>query len=74
MTGLSYTAPAGIEEIERAIIAADFVLVPVTASIFDLSAVRTTVDICREQDKSFAFVLSREHPQRSKLNDLRSRI
>ena len=40
------TPPSGMDEIGRAIEAADFVLVPVQASAFDLAAVRPVVAAC----------------------------
>jgi chromosome partitioning protein len=61
------TAPAGLDQIERAIEAADFVLVPVQASAFDLSAIRPVVAICQEQSKPFAFAISRENTHRKAL-------
>jgi chromosome partitioning protein len=62
------TPPLGLDEISRAIEAADFVLIPVQASVFDLAAVRPVVAACAELHKPFAFVLTREHPRRVALN------
>ena len=63
------TPPSGMDEIARAIEAADFVLVPVQASAFDLAAVRPVVAACQAFDKPFAFVLTREHARREALNN-----
>jgi chromosome partitioning protein len=63
------TAPAGLDQITRAIQAADFVLIPIRASFYDLAAVREAVTICEEQHKPFAFVLNALQPQRAKLNE-----
>jgi chromosome partitioning protein len=62
------TPPSGMDQIGRAIEAADFVLVPVQASAFDLAAVRPVVAACEALGKPFAFVLTREHPRREALN------
>lgn len=62
------TPASGFDVIERAIIAADFVLIPVQASVFDLSAVRPVAELCGDHNKPFAFVLTREQPRRDKLN------
>lgn len=62
------TAPSAMEQIERAIEAANFVLIPVTASAFDLMAARAIVDLCKDHDKPFAFVLNRQNARRDALN------
>jgi chromosome partitioning protein len=62
------TAPSDIDQIERAIMAADLCLIPVSASAFDLVAARTVVELCGEHRRRFAFVLNRENPQRRTLN------
>jgi chromosome partitioning protein len=62
------TPPSGMDEISRAIEAADFVLIPVQASVFDLAAVRPVVAACEELAKPFAFVLTRVTPRRAALN------
>ena len=62
------TAPSSMDQIELAIEAADFVLIPVTSSAFDLMAARSIVDICKEHDKPFAFVLNRQNARRDALN------
>jgi len=62
------TAPSPIEQIELAIVAADFVLIPVAASAFDLMAARAVVELCGEHEKPFAFVLNRENARRELMN------
>ena len=62
------TAPSSLEQIERAIETADFVLIPVTASAFDLMAARAVVTLCKDHNKAFAFVLNRQNARREVLN------
>jgi chromosome partitioning protein len=62
------TAPGDIHQIDRAIMACDLCLIPVSASAFDLVAARTVVALCGEHDRRFAFVLNRENPRRGILN------
>jgi chromosome partitioning protein len=62
------TAPAMMEQVELAIEAADFVLIPVLASAFDLMAARAVVSLCGDHAKHFAFVLNRENPRREIMN------
>lgn len=50
------TSPLGMDRIEEAISAADGVLIPVRASVFDADAVRAVTDICKDMRKPFAFV------------------
>jgi chromosome partitioning protein len=50
--------PAGMDLIEQSIVIADFVLVPVKASIFDVNSIDAVVEMCKEHDKLFAFVMS----------------
>lgn len=57
------TPPAMIDRIEAAIVAADFVLVPVRTSVFDVDAVEPVVDLCRTYAKPFAFVASQADPR-----------
>jgi chromosome partitioning protein len=57
------TPPAMIDRIEAAIVAADFVLVPVRASVFDVDAVQPVVELCHTYVKPFAFVLSQADPK-----------
>jgi chromosome partitioning protein len=62
------TAPAMLEQLEMAIEAADFVLIPVLASALDLIAARGVVSLCQERGVSFAFMLNRENSRREVLN------
>lgn len=62
------TSPSSLELIEQAICVADFVLIPVTSSAFDLMAARSVVDLCKEHSKPFAFVLNRQNARRDVLN------
>jgi chromosome partitioning protein len=62
------TAPAMLEQLELAIEAADFVLIPVLASALDLIAARGVVSLCQEQGKGFAFMINRENGRREMLN------
>jgi len=62
------TAPALMEQVALAIEAADFVLIPVLASAFDLMAARAVVSLCGDHAKHFAFVLIRENPRREIMN------
>jgi chromosome partitioning protein len=57
------TVPAMMAHIRRAIEAADFVLVPVEASVFTLHAVQPVIGMCREHDVPFAFVLNDVDPE-----------
>jgi chromosome partitioning protein len=50
--------PAEMDLIEQAVVVADFVLVPVKASIFDVNSIDAVVSMCETHDKPFAFVLS----------------
>jgi chromosome partitioning protein len=52
------TPPVEMDLIEQAIAVADFVLIPVRASLFDLNAIDAVVSMCRTHQKSFGFVLS----------------
>jgi len=62
------TAPAIMDQVELAVEAADFVLIPVLASAFDLVATRGVVSLCQEQAKSLAFVINRKNPRRELLH------
>jgi chromosome partitioning protein len=62
------TAPAMMDQVELAVEAADFVLVPLQASAFDLMAARTIISLCGEHKKAFAFVLNKENARRQGLN------
>jgi len=59
--------PSGMDEITRAIEAADFVVVPVQASIFDVAAVKDVADLCIQADRPFAFVINAADPRRKAL-------
>jgi chromosome partitioning protein len=52
------TPPADMDLIEQAIAISDAVLIPVRTSFFDVIAVQAVLDMCRDQKKPFAFVLS----------------
>lgn len=62
------TAPAMMDQVELAVEAADFVLIPVLASAFDLVAARAVVALCEDQAKAFAFVINRENLRREVLH------
>lgn len=62
------TPPANLEQIERAIEAADFVLIPAQASIFDLHAVTSVAAACKDLQRPFAFVLNAEDARRKVLS------
>lgn len=58
------TPGSGHENImEPAILAADFVLIPVKASAIDVEAIFAVADLCRKRRKSFAFVLNDFEPK-----------
>lgn len=58
------TPGSGHEEIlEPAIVAADFVLVPVRASALDVEAITAIADLCRRRRKAWAFVLNDFEPR-----------
>lgn len=59
--------PAGMDEIARAIEAADFVLIPAQASLFDVDALKDVVALCEEAGRAFAFVLNAADPRRKAL-------
>lgn len=46
-------------DVAGAIDAADLVLVPVPAELFDIAAARSTIDLCRSRKRPYAIVLSR---------------
>lgn len=50
--------PAEMDLIEQSIVLADFVLVPVKASIFDVNSSDAVVSMCNAHHKPFAFVMS----------------
>lgn len=61
------TPPANCDRIADAIEAADVVLIPVRASLFDLAAVREIVAMAKELKKPFGFVLNADEPRREGL-------
>lgn len=63
------TPPALVNTIEDAIAAADVVIIPVRASALDLLAVDQVVEMCKQHDKPFAFVLNAIHHQWKALAD-----
>ena len=52
------TPPAEMDLIEQAIAVADAVVIPVRAGFFDVIAVQSVIEMCREHRKPFAFVLN----------------
>ena len=52
------TPPADQDLIEQAVAIADAVLIPVRAGFFDVIAVQSVIDMCKEHNRPFAFVLS----------------
>jgi chromosome partitioning protein len=62
------TAPAMLDQVELAVRAADFTLVPVLASAFDLVAARGVVALCADHGTPFAFVLNRANLRRELLH------
>ncbi len=62
------TPPDGVDELERAIEAADLVLIPVRAGLFDAHAVELTVTLCKDRRVPFVFVLNAVNPKRGALN------
>ena len=63
------TPPGVVDTIDDAIIAADFVLIPVRASAMDLLAVDHVVELCKKHERPFAFVLNAVIPQWRELAD-----
>lgn len=57
-----------LEELELAVEAANFCLIPVLASALDLIAARSVVSLCQEQGIPFAFMINRENGRRETLN------
>jgi cellulose biosynthesis protein BcsQ len=52
------TPPLDMDLIENAVIVSDAVVVPVRASIFDIGAIDSIVEMCRGHRKPFSFLLS----------------
>lgn len=63
------TPPSGIDPIDRAIEAADFVLIPTHASLFDLAAIRPVAELCCDRAKLYAYILNERDPARRGLNE-----
>ena len=55
--------PAIVERIDAVVKAADFVLIPVRPSIFDVEAISPVTELCKEHRKRFAFVMSHADPK-----------
>jgi chromosome partitioning protein len=52
------TPPLDIDLIENAVIKSSAVVIPVRASIFDIGAITPIVEICKERQKPFSFLMS----------------
>lgn len=63
------TPPGLVDAIEDAIIASDFVLIPIRASAIDLLAADHVVELCKQNEKPFAFVLNAVMPQWHEMAD-----
>lgn len=63
------TPPSGIDPIERAIEAADFVLIPTHASLFDLAAIRPVAELCCDLAKPYGYLINERDPNRRGLNE-----
>ncbi len=61
--------PVEMDLIEQAVAVADFVLIPVRASMFDLGAIDAVVAMCKTHGKSFSFILSAVDSKFKKLTD-----
>jgi chromosome partitioning protein len=57
------TPPAIVERIEAAIGAADLIIIPVRASIFDVEAISPVVELCKDYGKPYVFVISHADPK-----------
>lgn len=62
------TSPSPIVALDRAIEAADLVIIPTHASFFDLGAIRTTVELAGDRVKPWVFLLNEHNPARTKIN------
>lgn len=56
------TPPTPMEPIERAIAAADVVVIPTRVGLFDLGGIRPVLGFCRAHNKPFLFVLNGTNP------------
>jgi chromosome partitioning protein len=61
------TPPRDIDEISEAVDAADFVIIPVHASTFDVLSSQTVAELCTDAGKPFAFLLNEVDPRQEKL-------
>jgi chromosome partitioning protein len=52
------TPPADMDLIEQAIAVADAIVIPVRSGFFDVIAVQSVIEMCREHRKPFAFALN----------------
>ncbi len=52
------TPPLDVELIEGAVALADAVVIPVRCGFFDLAAAETVVEMCRDHNRPYAFVLN----------------
>jgi chromosome partitioning protein len=51
-------APALIEQLEAAIVASDFVVIPVRPSIFDIEPVTIAIELCQEYGRAYALLVN----------------
>jgi chromosome partitioning protein len=63
------TPPLELDIIENAVLKADAVLVPIRASILDIGSITPVVEMCRERQKPYAFVLSAVDSRFKKLTE-----
>jgi cellulose biosynthesis protein BcsQ len=61
------TPPLELDIIETAIVKADAVVVPVRPSMMDIGAVDAVVEMCKERNKPFSFLLAAVDSRMSKL-------
>jgi chromosome partitioning protein len=61
------TPPLDLDIIETAIVKADAVVIPVRASMLDIGAIDAVVEICKERNKPFSFLLSAVDASMTKL-------
>lgn len=57
------TPPDDMDTIDRAVEAADFVLIPTRVGLFDLAGIQAVIGSCQEYSKPFAFVLNGTNPE-----------
>ena len=56
------TPPTPMEPIERAIAAADVVVIPTRVGLFDLGGIRPVIAFCQKHNKPFLFMLTGTNP------------